>query len=99
MLALKKARKLIEKQPDSAAAKTLSALVVALETDKPFALGGLYLLNYDDFGLALELMAEWRLDRYYARKGRLLDLSVQVEEMPAVTDDQSKTAERSGKAT
>ena len=97
MLALKKARKLIEKQPASAAAKTLSALVVALETDKPFALGGLYLLNYDDFGLALELMAEWRLDRYYARKGRLLDLSVQVEEMPAVSGSEAKTTEGAGK--
>jgi hypothetical protein len=98
MLALKKARQRIEKQPDSAAAKTLSALVMALETDKPFALGGLYLLNYDDLGLALELMAEWRLDRYYASKGRLLDLSVQVKEMPAADDGESKMAERSGKA-
>lgn len=97
MLALKKARKLIEKQPDSAAAKTLSALVVALETDKPFVLGGLYLLNYDDFGLALELMAEWRLDRYYARKGRLLDLSVQVEEMPAASGSEAKATEGAGK--
>jgi hypothetical protein len=99
MLALKKARKLIEKQPDSATAKTLSALVVALETDKPFVLGELYRLGYDDFGLALELMAEWRLDRYYASKGRLLDLSVQVEEMPVSIGGQAKAIERAGKAT
>jgi hypothetical protein len=98
MLALKKARKLIEKQPDSATAKTLSALVVALETDKPFVLGELYRLGYDDFGLALELMTEWRLDRYYASKGRLLDLSVQVEEMPTAAGDPSKIDERTGKA-
>jgi hypothetical protein len=99
MLALKKARKLIEKQPASAAAKTLSALVVALETDKPFVLGELYRLDYDDFGLAQELMAEWRLDRYYASKGRLLDLSIQVEDMPSVAGDLMKTAEKSGRAT
>lgn len=83
MLALKKARKLIEKRPDSAAAKTLSSLVVALETNKPFVLGELYQLDYDDFGLAFEVMIEWRLDRYYASKLRLIDVSVQVEDAPS----------------
>lgn len=98
MLALKKARKLIEKQPDSAAAKTLSSLVVALETDKPFSLGDLYRLDYDDFGLALELMAEWRLDRYYASKVRLIDASVQVDVAPAAAGGKSKSAEAKSQA-
>jgi hypothetical protein len=98
MLALKKARKLIEKQPDSAAAKTLSSLVVALETDKPFSLGDLYRLDYDDFGLALELMAEWRLDRYYASKVRLIDASVQVDDAPAAAAGKSKGAEAKSQA-
>ena len=98
MLALKKARKLIEKQPDSAAAKTLSSLVVALETDKPFSLGDLYRLDYDDFGLALELMAEWRLDRYYASKVRLIDASVQVDEAPAAATGKSKGGEAKSQA-
>jgi hypothetical protein len=83
MRALKKARKLIESKPVAPAAITLSKLVVALESEKPFPLAELYLLDYDDFGLALELMAEWRLDRYYASKMRLLDVSVQTGEMPA----------------
>jgi hypothetical protein len=81
MRALKQARKLIEKKPETPAAQTLSALVVALESDAPFGLAGLYQLDYDDFELALDLIKEWRLDRYYSSKGRLLDLSVQIGEM------------------
>jgi hypothetical protein len=83
MLALKRARKLIEARPDSTAALTLSSLVVSLETEAPFLLADLYQLDYDDFGLALEVMIEWRLDRYYASKLRLLDASIHVAEKPA----------------
>ena len=78
MRALKKARKLIEANPQKSRAQTLSALVVALETETPFALQTLYQLDYDDFELALEVIKEWRLDRYYSSKVRLLDLSVQL---------------------
>lgn len=81
MRALKKARKLIEKSPTSPSAVTLTSLVVALESETPFTLTDLYKLDYDDFQLALELLAEWRLDRYYTSKVRLLDLSVQLGEM------------------
>lgn len=81
MRALKQARKLIEKKPESQTARTLSSLVVALESETPFALQSLYQIDYDDFELALDLIKEWRLDRYYSSKVRLLDLSVQVGEM------------------
>lgn len=81
MKALKKARKLIETAPDTAEARILSALVVALESDASFPINDLYKLNYNDFELALELLHEWRLDRYYMSKVRLLDLSVQVGDM------------------
>jgi flagellar biosynthesis/type III secretory pathway protein FliH len=81
MRALKQARKLIEKKPESQAAQALSTLVVALESETPFALQSLYQLDYDDFELALDVLKEWRLDRYYSSKVRLLDLSVQLGEM------------------
>ena len=81
MRALKQARKLIEKKPESPAAQALSTLVVALESETPFALQSLYQLDYDDFELALDLLKEWRLDRYYSSKVRLLDLSVQLGDM------------------
>ena len=81
MRAIKKARRLIETQPSNDAAIVLSRLVVALESETPFALQSLYQLDYDDFELALDVLKEWRLDRYYSSKVRLLDLSVQLGEM------------------
>jgi hypothetical protein len=90
MRALKKARKLIEANPQKSRAQTLSALVVALETETPFALQTLYQLDYDDFELALEVIKEWRLDRYYSSKVRLLDLSVQVGNLQAEQSDAAK---------
>ncbi len=97
MRALKQARKLIEKKPESPAAQALSSLVVALESETPFALQSLYQLDYDDFELALDVLKEWRLDRYYSSKVRLLDLSVQVEGMRGV--DEAKAAMEPTKAT
>jgi hypothetical protein len=89
--ALKKARKLIETTPDTGEARILSALVVALESETPFPVNELYKLNYDDFELALDLLKEWRLDRYYMSKVRLLDLSVQMETMgKSEATDQAK---------
>ena len=83
MIALKKARKLIENQSQSEAARTLSALVVALESDTPFPVGDIYRLDYEAFELALDVLKEWRLDRYYTSKVRMLDLAVQLTSPPA----------------
>lgn len=80
MRALKKARKLIENHAGKPKAEILSRLVLALESEAPFLLSDLYKLDYDDFQLAMEIMAEWRLDRYYTSKAVLLDLSMQVSQ-------------------
>lgn len=78
MLAIKKARKLIAEDPTSAASQTLADLVVALEARKDFSLHALYELDMKRFELALDILKEWRLDRYYASKLRLLDASAQA---------------------
>ena len=78
---VKKARKLIEANPQSEAAKTLASLVRALESEEKFNLADLYNLSYDDFQLAIDVLKEWRLDRYYSGKAKLHDLSVQVAEL------------------
>lgn len=57
MLAIKKARKLIQTNPASPGAKTLSALVIALESDQPFPLSQLYALSFSQFELALEILS------------------------------------------
>lgn len=83
MLAVKRARKLIQANPESPSNKVLAALVIALESDQAFPLNQLYTLSYPQFELALEILSEWRLDRYYSSKGRLLDMSVQATQLRA----------------
>jgi len=79
MLAIKKARKLIENNPEHNAAKIISALVLALESETTISVAQLYALDDKRFGLALEILDEWRLDRHYASKLRLLDSSAVVQ--------------------
>lgn len=84
MRAIKKARRLIETQPSNDAAIVLSRLVVALESEVPFDLSALYRIDYKSFELALEVIAEWRLDRYYSGKLKLLGASVTLTDQQAV---------------
>lgn len=79
--AIKEARRFIERQPDHPTARVLSRLVLALESSHSFELVTLYDLDYDGFQLALDILREWRLDRYYAGKAKLFDLSMQVNEL------------------
>lgn len=87
MLAIKKARKLIEAQPTDADSKILAALVIALENESDFTLNDLYKLEYKRFEIAVDILAEWRLDRYYASKLRLIDASTFAVEL-TTTDAQ-----------
>ncbi len=82
MIAIKAARKYIESNPDNADAKALSELVVALETEGQISVPKLYSLNFKNFELAVEVLKEWRLDRYYSSKMRLLDLAAQLSKVP-----------------
>jgi hypothetical protein len=82
MNAIKKTRKLIEANPATETAKTLARLVRALESEEKFELGDLYKLNYESFALAIDVLKEWRLDRYYMGKAKLLDISVQMASLP-----------------
>ena len=81
MNAIKKTRKLIQTNPTSESAQTLARLVRALESDEKFALADLYKLGYDEFNIAIDVLKEWRLDRYYMGKATLHDMSVQLGEM------------------
>lgn len=83
MQALEDAQKLIERHPDGATAKFLSALVLDLESEGNYPLSELYNLDHDGFVLALELLTEWRLDRNSAQKAALLELSSRTAEMSA----------------
>lgn len=80
MNAIKEAQKFIAKNPQTEAARTLTQLVLTLESKEPFPLEKLYALDFEHFDLALDILKEWRLDRYYAGKSKLYDLSLQIQE-------------------
>jgi hypothetical protein len=81
MRAIKRARKFIEQNPSDPTAQTLSRLVLALESEADFPISELYMLDFDRFNMALQMLREWRIDRYYAGKARLFDLSLQTSEL------------------
>ncbi|MDD2610111.1 MAG: hypothetical protein PHX60_10535 [Giesbergeria sp.] len=80
MIAIKKAQKIIQREIDSAAASIFSELVLSLEKNTSFALHRLYELDYKNFEIAVEVIKEWRLDRYYASKVKLLASALYIEE-------------------
>jgi len=81
MNAIKAARRFIEADSDNESAKILARLVLALESERSFELVTLYSLDYKSFQLAIDILQEWRLDRYYASKSKLYDISLQVDEL------------------
>jgi len=81
MRALKKARQHIERDPSSPSAMLLAQLVLALEGQGSFEVKALYALDFADFDLALQLLSEWRLDRHFSAKFRLMDLAVASAEL------------------
>lgn len=85
MNAIKTARKLIAADPTTDTARTLSQLVLALESEATFDLAQIYELDLPAFELAIRVLSEWRLARYYVGKAKLFDLSYQVNEMQATS--------------
>jgi hypothetical protein len=82
MNAIKKARKLIETKPESLQAQLISKLVLSLESESTISLSELYQLDIKHFDLAIEILKEWRLDRYYLGKAKLFNVSIQANELP-----------------
>ncbi len=83
MRAIKKARRLILSQPQTLAAQTLSKLILSLENETEFSIAVLYRLNLKEFEMAISLLEEWRLDRYYEGKAKLFDVSVHYHQLVA----------------
>ncbi len=68
---LKKIEKRILKAPDEHASQVFRELVKALEHKENFNLTAIYDLDYDDFQLVLDVLKDWRLDRYAKTRKRL----------------------------
>jgi hypothetical protein len=94
MRAIKKARRLILNQPQSLVAKTLSSLILSLENETDFAISDLYQLDLKEFDLAINLLEEWRLDRFYEGKAKLFDVSVHYHELTQAAAKTSASASK-----
>jgi hypothetical protein len=78
MRAIKKVRLLIEQEPQDQTAQIFSHLILALVDEVDFSIKDLYLLNSSDFQLAMDILQEWRLDRYYMGKAKTFDVALQA---------------------
>lgn len=83
MRTFKKVRRLIENDPLSPQACVLATLVTALESDVAFEVKDLYSLDEKHFGLAIDLLSDWRLDRYYLGKAKVFDVALQAQAVQA----------------
>lgn len=83
MNAIKEARQIITADPNSEESLISARLVPSMESEVDFPLVDMYTLKLSTFNLSLEILKEWRLDRYYARKGKLLDVSYRAHVMTA----------------
>jgi hypothetical protein len=81
MRAIKKARKIIVNDPFSEIGKTLTLLILSLETETDFSLKKIYNLSMDDFELVIEVMKDWRLDRYYEGKAKAISTALQASNL------------------
>ncbi|UCG97842.1 MAG: hypothetical protein JSW31_01490 [Burkholderiales bacterium] len=75
MNAIKAIRKHMERNPGAPSSRALARLVAALAEEKSYPLAELYAMDYDTFELAMELLRDWRLDRYYAARLKLFDFA------------------------
>ncbi|MDB5846988.1 MAG: hypothetical protein JWP29_740 [Rhodoferax sp.] len=81
MNAMKQAQRFIATSPLHEDARTLAQLVLSLESHEPFPLEKLYELDLSRFDIAMEILKEWRLDRYYAGKSKLFDIALQLQDL------------------
>jgi hypothetical protein len=81
MRAIKKIKRIIEQNPQDKASQIFSRLITCLAEEADFSLKELYELNSNEFELAIEVLEEWRLDRFYMGKAKVFDVAQQALEM------------------
>lgn len=97
MNAIKRVRLYMQKHPTTAESRVLAHLAACLADERPFPLADLYALDMEAFDLAIELMRDWRLDRYYAARLKLLD-TILVDVLPGMAADARGGTDATSKA-
>jgi hypothetical protein len=81
MRAIKKIKRIIEKNPQVKSSQIFSKLITSLAEESDFSLKELYELNSNEFQLAIEVLEQWRLDRFYMGKAKVFDVAQQALEL------------------
>ena len=84
MRAIKQVKKLIENNPTSRSGQTFSKLILSLESEIEFLVKDLYQLDAQEFDLAMEVMKDWRIDRFYLGKAKAFDAATHAQALSAV---------------
>ena len=74
MRAIQKIQKFIELSPESVNAQALAHLILSLQAEADLSSSDLYKLNAEHFDLAMELLRDWRIDRFYKGRARAFNL-------------------------
>ena len=80
---IKKVAKYVATNRDAKHTETMLELAVALETGSGFSFTKLNELDHNEFRLAMGMIDDWRLDRHYMSKLRLLD-HAELKDAPRV---------------
>jgi len=81
MRAIKKIKRVIEKNPQDKQSQIFSKLITSLAEEVDFSIKELYELDNHNFQLAIEVLQEWRLDRFYMGKAKVFDIALQALEL------------------
>jgi hypothetical protein len=84
MRAIKQVKKLIENNPTSRSGQTFSKLILSLESEIEFLVKDLYQLDTQEFDLAMEVLKDWRIDRFYLGKAKAFDAATHAQALSAV---------------
>jgi hypothetical protein len=77
MDALHKAIQKIHSDPEHPTSSVLCSLIKSLDDGHQFDINQLYQLNYGDFGLALDVVKQWRLDSFRYERGLATKLATE----------------------
>jgi hypothetical protein len=64
-------RRYLSDHSESPSAQVLSRLPATLSKEESLPLSELYALDWESFELAIDLLRDWRIDRYYADRTNL----------------------------
>lgn len=71
---IKKVQLIIEQTPLDSSSEIFSRLTESLIKEKDFSLKDLYVLDDVNFQLAIDILKEWRLDRYYMGRAKVFEI-------------------------